>query len=123
MGLANGYLNVINKFSPQRLHYAEVAENGKLKDTDAKTPNQRRKKMDDLTESNKNKLNKQLIDFLEPDASGIVVLSPENFLNVKYNNNFQILQNTIDSLGNLSAKVKKYFKKGAIFERPNYQLV
>jgi hypothetical protein len=54
--LANGYLNVVNKFPPQRLHYTDVSTAGKLNDTDAKTPIQRRKKMDDLTELNKNQL-------------------------------------------------------------------
>lgn len=50
-------------------------------------------------------LDDRLIDILQPDNNDIIVLSPEKF-NVTNNRLITNLENVIDNLGNLSAKVK-----------------
>ncbi len=52
-------------------------------------------------------LDSKLIDILKPDENDIVILSPENFQGIN-NKLISNLESLIDSLGNLSAKVKIY---------------
>ena len=52
----NDYLAVVNKFTPSRLHYSEIAKYGIDKSTKQKTPEEKRRRADELTESNRTKL-------------------------------------------------------------------
>jgi hypothetical protein len=56
MDLVNNYIEIMNKYTPKRLHYTEISEQGKDTSEDARTPEQKRKKLDDLTETNKTSL-------------------------------------------------------------------
>jgi hypothetical protein len=52
----NEYLDVVNKFAPNRIHYTEIDKYGKDKSTKQKTPEEKRRRADDLTESNRSSL-------------------------------------------------------------------
>ena len=67
-------------------------------------------------------LDSKLIDILNPDINDIIILSGENF-NVVNNKLISNLENVIDTLGNLSAKVFYFLKKGARTEKYYYKLV
>ncbi len=54
--LVNSYLAVVNKFPPTRLHYSEIDKYGKDKSTKQKTPEEKRRRADELTESNRSSL-------------------------------------------------------------------
>lgn len=51
--LVNNYIDITNKYTPKRLHYTEISDQGKDTSEDARTPEQKRKKLDNLTEKNK----------------------------------------------------------------------
>ncbi len=53
MDSVQNYIDIMNKYTPKRLHYTEVSNQGKDTSEDARTPEQKRKKLDNLTEKNK----------------------------------------------------------------------
>ena len=67
-------------------------------------------------------LDNNLINILQPDNNGVIILSAENF-QVVNNNLISNLENVIDTLGNLSAKVFYFLTKGARAEKYYYKLV
>ena len=54
--LVNNYINIINIYTPKRLHYTEISDQGKETSENARTPEQKRQLLDDLTEQNKKSL-------------------------------------------------------------------
>ncbi len=54
--LVNNYINIINIYTPKRLHYTEISDQGKETAENARTPEQKRQLLDDLTETNKTSL-------------------------------------------------------------------
>jgi hypothetical protein len=54
--LANQYIETINKFPPNRLYYSNVLDEGNDILNEARTPEQKRKKLDNLSERNKESL-------------------------------------------------------------------
>ncbi len=54
--IINEYNTTINKFSPQRLHYSELGKQTVLDISKSQTPEDKRRKADELTEKNRNQL-------------------------------------------------------------------
>ncbi len=54
--IINEYNNTINQYPPKRLHYSEVINQAVLDTKKSQTPEDKRKKADDLTERNRNSL-------------------------------------------------------------------